>query len=68
MREPYKLLSTRQISGRTLVRFQYLVPIWASGGMEYTLVLEANAERIESSSLSLPTNNADVVEWYTQQT
>jgi hypothetical protein len=29
--------------------------IWASGGMVYTLVLEASAERIESSSLSLPT-------------
>ena len=28
---------------------------WASGGMVYTLVLEASAERIESSSLSLPT-------------
>lgn len=29
----------------------------ASGGMVYTLVLEANAERIESSSLSLRTIN-----------
>jgi hypothetical protein len=33
--------------------------IWASGGMVYTLVLEASAERIESSSLSLPTKFGD---------
>lgn len=31
------------------------VVLCASGGMVYTLVLEANAERIESSSLSLRT-------------
>ena len=33
--------------------------IWASGGIVYTLVLEASAERIESSSLSLPTKFGD---------
>ena len=39
----------------TAVRFCHGAPICASGGMVYTLVLEANAEGIESSSLSLRT-------------
>ena len=34
--------------------------------MVYTVVLEATAARIESSSLSLGTKLAGVVEWYTR--
>ena len=42
----------------TAVRFCHGAPKFcASGGMVYTLVLEANAEGIESSSLSLRTKS-----------
>ena len=40
-----------------LVCFNMLCP---GGGMEYTVVLEASAERIESSSLSLGTKHGSV--------